>query len=461
VTWHDFSQQAKKKVGEAYAPLYQSIAGAKTNAQTQATDSQAVIKGMYDNLLKDEAAQSGDTTRDYNKTINATRAEGNAQQSQIGSIYGDAESDTAKMMAQAGLGGASGGGGALSGAEIATGVTNQEAGAKEQALTTTNQQIGNLRDARQDQQDYSGNIASADRAASASERSNVVRDLGQILAQYDSQKLGTQSQEIQDASSMAQQMSTNDFTAQNTTADQAWKNYQAAVGKVGFQADQDRANVDLTNAGRIATANAENEGTKVEVGAQIDYAKILQDDAQFKQNLGFKYDDLLAKSASDAEKNRITVEQNAAANLLRDDANKIGLGNLLQRQYEWANDPKNSQLAQNPHQQYLHLLSEAAAKAGNPQAATQLDQLIQDVLATWAKTGAGNQDLAVPATFVDFVKLTRQIAKSRNIPEDLAEIAAFGYQQEQKGIQPTVPVAQSTLPGNGSVPLPSGGTYTP
>ena len=261
IGWHDFTTQANQKAAAAYAPLYTAIAGAQTQAQKQAADAGAQVKGMYANLDAQTAKDKTATAANYAGQVAAATKAGQTQQNDISSAFNSTAKDTAAIMAAAGLGNAQG----TAAADTMATTANQRTAAQTNAAAASAENVANVKAQGGDQANFLTNTQNADRTAGISAQAGITKDLGNVMQQYANQKLSTTSDQMQQALALNQQMGQNDFGAQTASASQANSQFANAMSRASFQQNANMNAVTLQNAG---ITNQQNRAAAAAAAAQ-------------------------------------------------------------------------------------------------------------------------------------------------------------------------------------------------
>ncbi len=272
LSWHDFTDEAKKKVAGAYAPLYEAISQGKTNATRQSTRSQAITKGMYDQLAASDTAANAAAAKRYDDAMRATAGSDAELQNTIANSGAAANSDLASTMAAAGLGNGRSG---TAAADILSEQIGRDSAAGLAAKTQASANQTELSAQKLSQGDYGDAMVSADRQSGRAAREDLINQLGQVLQQYDQQQLETKGNEAQQALSLNQQMGQNDWTAQTGSADQTWNAYNAAMGQTQAKIGLDETNVGL-----------QNQAAQREIDAQAAAAAAARHNYEFERTAG-------------------------------------------------------------------------------------------------------------------------------------------------------------------------------
>jgi len=427
LSWHDFTNQARQKVAGAYAPLYEAINQGKTNATAQERNSDAVIKGMYDQLNARNTADKVATGRQYDAEINATKADNTALEDTIRNAGASANADLASTMAAAGLGGHQG----TAAADILSKSVGQDSAAGLAAKTQGNVDLTNVRSQKTNQEDYITNTAAADRQQGEATREGLVNQLSQVLQNYDQQRLQTKGDEAQQALSLNQQMGQNDFAAQQGSNSNTWNAYNAAMGQYQSKVGTDQANVGLANDATRAQIEAAQKQAQLEQNQnQFDLtfgqteAKNAADAAQHQAEMRTK-DELDAKklgiSVEDATTRRINAETAAARNTQGTNPNAPG--------YDPMKDTTSPQYlaAHNPVAIYRNSL---LGFLKSPQRADTMQSIADRVFARMNVGGANPSQTA-------FTNELIKQAKDYGFTPTEAAMAAEAFQRSQ-GSSPTV-----------------------
>jgi hypothetical protein len=202
----DFLDKAKQQYAEAYAPLYQALDIGKQNATGNQQHSDAVIKGLYEGLANDFNAAGVAQSQQYKQSGQESQAVAQALQNKIGDIYGGGDQQTSDFAASLGQ--------APAGQEaVAQGNGERQFQQAEAATSGANQQNFYNQGAA-NAQNYNTQMAGAANTEGAGRRSDLVKQLNDVLSQYDQQKLGYKSEEAQGAIQQSNVLSRQDLETQ-------------------------------------------------------------------------------------------------------------------------------------------------------------------------------------------------------------------------------------------------------
>jgi hypothetical protein len=277
----DFTQQANDMAASAYGPMYAALQQGKQNATGQYNTSDAVVKGLYDKLGAEIAASGAKQQQGYADAGTAAAQRYSELQKQIGSNYQAAADQEGQMLQAQGL-------------QQAAGDTlpDDRAFAQNQAATTGAAQQDYFAKQGQAEGDYFAKLGVAGSTEGNVQRQNLVRELSNVLNQYDQQNLTLQGQQSQSAQDIAMRLSDQDFQTQqanaglqadafnanlglsqvqNQIANQGYNNqyqqYRDQVGDSQFNRQQDAREREIS--GQMALAVAEQQGKSGGTGLEF------------------------------------------------------------------------------------------------------------------------------------------------------------------------------------------------
>lgn len=207
----DFSAEANTLAGNAYQPLYDSIALGKTNAQGQYNTSDAVVKGLYDKLVSDTKASGTTQAAQYDQSGAEAAARSQALQDRTGQIYQQSNADISGLLGNIGQGGAAA-------QQVLGGNAGEQAFQQADAAAQGTAQQNYYGAAKQNSQDQTTGIANAQNTQGVVSREGLVKDLSNVLNQYDQQTLQTKGQQANAAIGIGQNLSSQDLSAQTANA---------------------------------------------------------------------------------------------------------------------------------------------------------------------------------------------------------------------------------------------------
>lgn len=220
----DFTQQANDMAASAYGPMYAALQQGKQNATGQYNTSDAVVKGLYDKLGAEIAASGARQQQGYADAGTAAADRYAELQKTIGANYQAAADQEGQMLQQQGL-------------QQAAGATlpDDRAFAQNQAATTGAAQQDYFAKQGQAEGDYFAKLGVAGSTEGNVQRQNLVKDLANVLNQYDQQNLTLQGQQAQSAQDIAMRLSDQDFQTQQANAGLQSDAYNANLGLAQIQ----------------------------------------------------------------------------------------------------------------------------------------------------------------------------------------------------------------------------------
>jgi len=208
----------------AYGPMYAALQQGKQNATGQYNTSDAVVKGLYDKLGAEIAASGAKQQQGYADAGTAAANRYSELQKQIGSNYQAAADQEGQMLQQQGL-------------QQAAGDTlpDDRAFAQNQAATTGAAQQDYYAQQGQAEGDYFAKLGVAGSTEGNVQRQGLVKDLANVLNQYDQQNLTLQGQQSQSAQDIAMRLSDQDFQTQQANAGLQSDAYNTNLGLAQIQ----------------------------------------------------------------------------------------------------------------------------------------------------------------------------------------------------------------------------------
>lgn len=216
----DFTDKANALSKDAFAPAFQAIAQAMSNADANYKKSDERVNSLYQNLVNNIASQAAKTQESYNQqAAQSQQATGNLQQA-IADTYNNSGQQQADLLQQLGLNAAAGpNGGVLN--QGASDSAYQQAQAQLQGAANTN--AINQQGAAQG--DYLSSLGLASQAEGNVSRRDLLDKLSSQLAGYDQQNLQLQSQQRTTGLDIANQLSDKDLELQRLNADAYTQGY--------------------------------------------------------------------------------------------------------------------------------------------------------------------------------------------------------------------------------------------
>lgn len=202
----DFLDKAKQQYADAYAPLYQSIDIGKQNAADSQHNSDQVIAGLYSGLAQDFNNSGVAQAQQYKDAGVQSQAVAQALQNKIGDIYGGGNQQTNDFAASLGQ--------APAGQEVTANNNGERQFQQAEAATSGANQQNFYNQGAANAQNYNTQMAGAANTEGAGRRSDLVKQLNDVLSQYDQQKLGYKSEEAQGAIQQSNVLSAKDLETQ-------------------------------------------------------------------------------------------------------------------------------------------------------------------------------------------------------------------------------------------------------
>jgi len=203
---NDFTGEANSIAAQIYGPQYAAIDQAKQGAQGQYQRSDQALEKLYSNLVDSIAQRQVQTAQQYADAGAKSAASTDALAGQIGQTYNASQQQQADMMAKLGIQEAA--------PDTLDRGTEDSAYQQSQARIQGANQQGALQTMGQGQADYAKNLQNAEQTTGVASRESLLNDLGQILAQFDQQKLGLQSDQGSAAMEIANRMTDRDLQLQ-------------------------------------------------------------------------------------------------------------------------------------------------------------------------------------------------------------------------------------------------------
>ena len=226
----DFTDKANQLASQSYGPQYQAIDMAAQGAQDQYQRSDKITAGLYANLVNSINDTKAKTAADYAQAGNDQAARTAALQQSIGDTYQGNSQAQADIMAKLGIQEAA----PAALAHNTSDASYQQASAAQMGEA----QRGQIAAQGASQGDYLTNVANAENTQGNVSRENLLADLGNVLRQYDQQRIGLKGDERSTAQQIADSLQQKDFSLQQANYGGYKDSYDAQVGQVQFGQQQ-------------------------------------------------------------------------------------------------------------------------------------------------------------------------------------------------------------------------------
>lgn len=259
----DFTDEANAIAAKAYGPQYEAINSGKANAQSQYNTSDQVVEGLYQKLAEKIGASGQQQAQQYDQSSAESAARTAALEKQIANTYSGSQQQEADLMQK------------LGGQQAASTILpDNSAFQQSEAAVQGNDQANYYAQQKQASNDQTTGTQNAATTQGAVSRENLVRDLANVLNQYDQQQLQVSGNQSTTALDIANQLSNRDMQLQQLNA--------------GAQTDAWNANNTLAQqqqqAAQYADETAYNRGQDAQQ-TQLDQSKFQVDSANAASQL--------------------------------------------------------------------------------------------------------------------------------------------------------------------------------
>lgn len=229
----DFTDKANQLAAESYGPQYQAIDLAAQGAQNQYQRSDKITAGLYANLVDSINATKAKTAADYAQAGADQAARTAALQQTIGDTYHNNTQQQADVMAKLGIQEAA--------PQVLDQNTSDASYQQASAAQMGEAQRGQIAAQGAAQGDYLTSVGNAEQTQGTVSRENLLADLGNVLRQYDQQRIGLKGDERSTAQQIADSLQQKDFSLQQANYGGYKDSYDAQVGQVQFGQQQAQA----------------------------------------------------------------------------------------------------------------------------------------------------------------------------------------------------------------------------
>ena len=241
--YRDFTGQANDQVAGIYAPGYAAIDAAMGRAREGYNRDSVVTAGLYDKLASNTADLQSAVNARYSQAATDQAAATQQLKGDIAQNYSSTQQQEAALLQQLGQGEAA--------QQVLGNNTSESAYQQSQADKLGSAQGAMLAAQGNNEQDYLGKIADANRTAGTTAQQGLMQNLAGVLAQYDQNRFAMQGDQAQAALQLAMRLSENDFSAQqanyggyrdaySANNDNAWRQAQMSMEQAQAQQEAQR-----------------------------------------------------------------------------------------------------------------------------------------------------------------------------------------------------------------------------
>jgi hypothetical protein len=215
----DFSALAAQQLSSVYGPQHQIINNLRSQANSNATTSNAALKAMYAALQKDIGAQSATINRDYNTEKTGISNAYTGGRKQIANTYTQANNEVVAKLDKLGISAAASDPRLLA-------QNAQDSSFLQGLLTSSNQGAQNAANLQQKSSlDYNTGQRNAAGAAGIESRNALAALLSNRLSDLGNQELGVSSQQAAAQNTLMTQLSSNYTSQQQQLASMLYQSY--------------------------------------------------------------------------------------------------------------------------------------------------------------------------------------------------------------------------------------------